>query len=329
MAKSVIYDDDYQEFLNYSHFHSLVYEGISYDNYKLDFYIIEKMMPKYDRVVNFCGKMKDSVLYNFLVAEIPKTKKIKLEVSHFLLENRLCGTTEFVANFGDSSLVDTEGQLGKRGMTFSELDLKQNRKYQLESEIFELMDKMKSLSMSIKPAEDSLDFVKNQISKKSSSAKKNNDSDQPENIQNPQNEANGFIENKKDKKGPNQFISASENSPHNLRAEYFKGKNKAYNLWRDFDDMNYEPNDVLLIEDMQQKLLKVDYIIMDTGYIEKYLNGNKIIAEVHERVLLEYVDFIMNVSKASPCLQLFGVLTKSSVMILENKLFWTPVKPGF
>jgi hypothetical protein len=86
---------------------------------------------------------------------------------------------------------------------------------------------------------------------------------------------------------------------------------------------------VLLIEDMQQKLLKVDYIIMDTGYIEKYLNGNKIIAEVHERVLLEYVDFIMNVSKASPSLQLFGVLTKSSVMILENKLFWTPVKPGF
>jgi hypothetical protein len=102
MAKSVIYDDDYQEFLNYSHFHSLVYEGISYDNYTLDFYIIEKMMPKYDRLVNFCGKMKGSVLYNFLVAEIPKTKKIKLEVSHFLLENQLCGTTEFVANFGDS-----------------------------------------------------------------------------------------------------------------------------------------------------------------------------------------------------------------------------------
>ena len=65
-SKSVIYDEEFREYLNYAHFYYIIYSAISNDNFKLDFFSIEKTFTKFyenklsDDDGEFVNKLKES-----------------------------------------------------------------------------------------------------------------------------------------------------------------------------------------------------------------------------------------------------------------------------
>ena len=107
MGKSVIYDDDYQEYLSYAHFHYIIYEGIANDNNHLEYFVIEKTMDKYIEQTTNITKIKESKLYQFLLDEIPKAKELKLEVNDFVKKTNT-DSLQDQQHFQQDKLLDNE-----------------------------------------------------------------------------------------------------------------------------------------------------------------------------------------------------------------------------
>lgn len=289
-SKSVIYDEEFREYLNYAHFYYIIFSAISNDNFKLDYFSIERTFTKFyenklaDDDGSFINKLKESKLFNFLSTEVVKAREIKNEVSEFIKKD-----VNVLEENGLDASENANGELGKRNTCGAEDETTQKKK--VEFELNDLIAKMSKLSLTICSSRNELYIYKN----KYFPSQQNFEQD-PNFIENNQ---TGSLDRTSSQNNiaanPNDIeLQSTNNLSINNKAEFFQGKKGqkfvTKDPWSGFDSGSYSSKDLELVEEMENKTSKQDFIILDSDFVLKYATHNKIISAIHERIMLEIID---------------------------------------